>query len=200
LREKPHTRLLELAEAVCAGIGPDVKGPCAFFGHSFGAIVAFEVVRALRRRGEADPVHLFVSSRQGPTLSNLAFPLHRLSDEVLLDHLRARYGGVPEAVLREPELLQLLLPALRADLEALETYAYEPAVPLSCPIAAFAGSDDRWATLVELEAWRRETTGPFTVRRFAGGHFYLQGAESPLLEEIVARLAAVGLPVATQAP
>ena len=193
-RETPYPRLRDLARDVAEGIGSRLQGAYALFGHSFGGLVAFEVGRELARRGQGDLVHLFVSGRRGPRLPDPVQPIHGLDDAALLREVCARYGGIPDAILREPELLQLLLPALRADLEALETYAYQPQVPLTCPIAAFGGADDPWATAGELEAWRPETTGDFSVHRFAGGHFYLQGAESLVCQEILSRLAVQGAP------
>ena len=193
-REAPYARVRDLARDVAEGIGLRLQGAYALFGHSFGGLVAFEVAHELSRRGQGDLVHLFVSGRRGPRLPDPVPPLHGLEDAALLQAVRARYGGIPEAILREPELLQLLLPALRADLEALETYAYEPRAPLTCPIAAFGGADDPWATTAELEAWRPETTAAFSLRRFSGGHFYLQAAESLVCEEILSRLAVLRAP------
>lgn len=193
-REAPRVRLRDLAREVAEGIAPLLQGPYALFGHSFGGLVAFEVARELVRRGEGKPVHLFVSGRRGPRLPEPAPPIHGLGEAALLREVDARYGAIPEAVLREPELLQMLLPALRADLEALETYAYQPEAPLDCPITALGGVDDPWATAPELEAWRHETTADFTLRRFAGGHFYLKAEEPLVLEEILSRLAALATP------
>lgn len=193
LGDRPFARVRELAVAACDGLAAHLDDePFALFGHSFGALVAFELARELRRRGGPAPVHLFVSARRGPRLPDPAPPMHGLPDARLLAEVRTRYGGIPEAVLQEPELLALLLPALRADLEALETYHYEPEAPLAVPISAFGAFDDPWATLEELEAWRDETLATFTVTRFPGGHFYYAEAEVPLLKELGAQLARVG--------
>ena len=192
--EEPCPRLRELARDVADGIGPRLQGSYALFGHSFGGLLAFEVAHELMRRGSGDLVHLFVSARRGPRLPESAPPISRLEDAALLREVCARYGGIPDAVLREPDLLRLLLPALRADLEALETYSYESRPPLGCPITAFGGADDRWAPPRELEGWQFETTDAFAMRQFAGGHFYLQSAESLVCEEILSRLAPQGAP------
>jgi medium-chain acyl-[acyl-carrier-protein] hydrolase len=118
--------------------------------------------------------------------------LHALPEARFLEEVGARYGGIPDAVLSEPELLALLLPTLRADLEAVETYRYEPEPPLDVPISAFGGHGDPWANLNELEAWRDETSASFSVTRFPGGHFYLDGSAPALLAEVGAAL--LGLP------
>lgn len=196
-QEPASPRLRELARNVADGIGPLLQGSYALFGHSFGGLLAFEVARELERRGRGHLVHLFVSARRGPRLPDSAPPLSGLDDAALLSEVCARYGGIPDAILREPELLQLLLPALRADLEALETYVYEPREILGCPITAFGGVDDRWATTRELQAWQSETTGAFSMRQFAGGHFYLPSAESLVCEEILSRVATVGAPASS---
>jgi medium-chain acyl-[acyl-carrier-protein] hydrolase len=158
-------------------------------------LLAFEVGRALVRRGDGKPVHLFVSGRRGPRFPEPASPIHGLDEAALLREVGARYGPIPDAVLREPELLQMLLPALRADLEGLETYVYNQEDLLDCPITALGGVDDPWATAPELEAWRHETTGAFSLRRFAGGHFYLKDEEPLVLEEIRSRFASLATPV-----
>jgi medium-chain acyl-[acyl-carrier-protein] hydrolase len=192
LREAPHTRVRDLAVAAVDGLGPHFGQPFALFGHSFGALVAFEMARELRRRGGPQPFHLFISARRGPRRPDPVPPMHGLPEEQFLAEVRARYGGIPDAILQEPELLALLLPALRADLEAVETYSYEPEAPLDIPISVFGGLDDPWAKLDDLESWRTETAGPFCLTRFPGGHFYFDQAPAPLLEELGGQLALVG--------
>jgi medium-chain acyl-[acyl-carrier-protein] hydrolase len=189
LRERPHTRVRDLAVAACDGLSPDFGHSFALFGHSFGALVAFEMARELRRRRGPQPFHLFISARRGPRRPDPAPPMHGLPEPQFLAEVLARYGGIPDAVLQEPELLALLLPALRADLEAVETYSYEPEAPLDIPITAFGGVSDPWANLDDLEAWREETAGPFGLTRFPGGHFYFDEAPAPLLGKLGLQLA-----------
>ena len=191
-REKPYTRVRDLAVAACDGLRPHLGQPFALFGHSLGALVAFEIARELRRQRGPEPFHLFVSARRGPRRPDPASPMHGMPDARLLAEVRSRYGGIPEAVVQEPELLALLLPALRSDLEAVETYFCAPEPPLDVPISAFGGMSDPWASLDDLEAWRDETNGPFSVTRFPGGHFYLEESEAPLLEELGSQLARTG--------
>jgi medium-chain acyl-[acyl-carrier-protein] hydrolase len=181
----------------CDGLREHLAGPFALFGHSFGALVAFEVARELRRRGGPEPAHLFISARRGPRRPDPVPPLHGLSDDRFLAEVRSRYGGIPDAVLEEPELLALLLPTLRADLQAVETYTSEPDTPLEVPMTAFGGLNDPWASLEDLEAWADETRGRFHITRFPGGHFYLNESEAALLEALETQL---GPEVASTAP
>jgi medium-chain acyl-[acyl-carrier-protein] hydrolase len=192
LAERPHTRVRELAMAACDGLMPHFGEPFALFGHSFGALVAFEIARELRRRRGPQPFHLFVSARRGPRRPDPLPSMHGLPEATFIAELRARYGGIPEAVLQEPELLALLLPTVRADLEAVETYSCEPEAPLDLPISAFGGASDPRATLEELEAWRDETKGPFRVTLFPGGHFYFEESEALLLAELGEQVAGRG--------
>jgi len=182
------SRLPDLAAGACGALQSEMVPPFALFGHSFGALLAFEVARELRRSGAPGPDHLFVSGRRAPRLPEPGPAMHGLPDAEFVAEIRERFDGIPPAILQEPEILQLLLPALRADMAALETYTYRPEEPLDCPITAFGGEDDPWATQDELEAWREETSASFVTRRFPGGHFYLQQAEPRLLPALAERM------------
>jgi medium-chain acyl-[acyl-carrier-protein] hydrolase len=180
---------MELIEALARAIVPLIDRPYAFFGHSMGSWIAFELARWMRKSGLPLPLHLFASSRRAPQMAGEEAILHRLPDSELLLEIQRRYGGIPAAVLREPDLLALLLPALRADLTALETHRHRDEPPLVCPIASYGGDTDDRVPLHHLEAWRDLTSGPFRVRQFHGGHFYLQAdGGTALLREIEERL------------
>jgi medium-chain acyl-[acyl-carrier-protein] hydrolase len=199
VRERPFASLRELSVAASDAVQPLLSGPFALFGHSFGALLAFEIARELRRRGGPQPEHLFVSARRGPRLAEPWPRLHPLPDDAFVARIRERYDGIPAAVLQEPALLELLLPALRADVEALETYSYAADAPLACPITAFGGLDDPWASHADLEAWHGETRASFELERFPGGHFYLKAAEAVVLAALAARIGATAeLAAATQ--
>jgi medium-chain acyl-[acyl-carrier-protein] hydrolase len=188
LREPPLDDLGALVEALGKEIEPWLDRPFAFFGHSMGACVAFELSRSLERRGAARPLRLFVSGRRAPSVPNLEPPMSGLPDDAFVAEIQRRYNGIPEEVLRYPELVALLLPGLRADITALERHIHRPDTPLASPILALGGTGDPRVSPAELEAWRGETSGVFSLRLFPGGHFYLQSARQPLLDTLVGAL------------
>jgi surfactin synthase thioesterase subunit len=153
-----------------------------------GAVLAAEVARALADKRGPMPRHLFVSARRPPRLPGAESDLHPLGDETLVAEVQRRYGGIPQAVLQEPDLMALLLPGLRADMTALETHRPPLRPPLSCPISAFGGDADALTSRAELEAWALESTAPFRVRVFRGGHFYLVAHRAEILADLAATL------------
>ena len=161
--------------------------PFALFGHSYGALVAYLVARALRATGREGPRHLFLSGHRAAHLALRRAPLHRLDDADLLAAIGRRNGALPPEILEDPEYLREVLAGYRADLEAAETYRHRPEPPLSVPITVTAGADDDGAR-DELEAWRPHTTGEFTLRLFPGDHFYLRPYRADLLRLIEERL------------
>jgi medium-chain acyl-[acyl-carrier-protein] hydrolase len=174
-------------------LGPELarrsSGPVALFGHSLGALLAFELARWLRRGGLAAPTRLLLAACRAPQRIDRERRLHQANDDQLLAELR-RLGGTPEEVLRQPELMSLTLPALRADLEILERYQLRDEPPLACPLTVFGGEADRIPP-DDLEAWRAHTTAPFARLTLPGGHFFLQDESSRrvLLAAIGAALA-----------
>ena len=164
-----------------------------------GAIIAFELARALRRTAGPSPAHLFVSGRRAPQESEPDPPVHTLPDAAFVAEIRRRYDGIPDAILQDRELMQLFLPTLRADLELIETYVYEPDQPdqpdrpegpLDCPLAVFGGQQDPRTSVASLDAWRSQTRGPFTLRMFPGGHFFVQASRPAVVQEVARLLAA----------
>ena len=150
--------------------------PMAFFGHSMGSILAYEVTRRLQAEDPSPaagptPTHLFVSGRRAPTIFREE-RVHLRDDDGLVDDLRA-LQGTDDSVFDDPEVMRLVLPAVRADYRAVETYAYEPGPLLTCPMTAVIGDSDPRVDRAEAEAWRQQTTGEFSLRVFPGGHFYL---------------------------
>jgi medium-chain acyl-[acyl-carrier-protein] hydrolase len=181
LAEAALERVDELAGHVAEAMEPLLDRPFALFGHSVGAVVAFEVVRRLRARGLA-PVHFIASACRAPQLPSRQ-RLHVLPDEEMLEGLRSR-GGLSDEVLRERELVSLLLPALRADVRMYETYRYAPQAPFPWPLTAVGGIDDDRVTRADLEAWSIHAGGRFAVRQLPGDHFFLRSAEPELLRLI----------------
>ena len=188
MREPLPGDLQTLALAAANGLGPLLDRPFACFGHSMGALLAFEFAREMRRRGQAGPAHLFVSARRAPQLPRNDTPLHTLPEAPFIDRLRQRYNGIPAAILAEPELLKLFLPMLRADFKMIETYHYHPEAPLDCPIMAFGGAQDDLARPDDLTAWQAQTCGTFKLQMFPGGHFYLQTTLPQLLTTVAQEL------------
>jgi medium-chain acyl-[acyl-carrier-protein] hydrolase len=152
-----------------------------FFGHSMGAVIAFEVARALRVAGKRLPKRLYVSGHRAPHLPDQDQTLHTSPDAVLVDRLR-EWKGTPEEVLENPQLLSLLLPILRADLAAAAGYRYGADLPLECPIVAFGGLRDTEASPDELSAWRSQTTSTFELHLLEGDHFFIQDPNSGFME------------------
>jgi medium-chain acyl-[acyl-carrier-protein] hydrolase len=185
LKEKPFHALGDLLVALGAILSAYLDRPYAFFGHSMGALIAFEMARVLRRSRLPQPSHLFVSSRRAPQICDFDIVPPDLPDEQFIEGI-ARMSGTPSEVLDNPELMQLLLPTLRADFALCHSYKYLPEPPLSCPITVFGGRDDKESEGERLEGWRTQTTGPCILRRFSGGHFYLHSAKQELSQEIVA--------------
>ncbi len=176
MTEPPARNLARLAADIAQGLGPALDRPFAFFGHSLGAIVAFEVTRQLRRMGASLPDHLFLSGHGPAFVETRANPFHLMPDGEFLDAVR-KFGGLPDAVLRHRELLEMILPVLKADFELYETHRHVPEAPLNIPISALGGLSDFSVPRRHLEAWSGETTYPLDVRMFPGGHFYLQQCE-----------------------
>lgn len=187
LMEPAFTRLEPLLEALENALLPSLTKPFAFFGHSMGSLVSFELARLLRSDRSLTPLHLFVSGRRAPQIPDPDPPIHALPEPEFLEELR-RLNGTPEAVLENAELMQLLLPTLRADFAILETYAYIPKPPLDCPITALGGLQDEEATAEDLEAWREQTNAAFSVQMFPGDHFFVHSAQPLLLQFLSSHL------------
>lgn len=181
--ESPMDSVAALLEDLTMTIEPQLDKPYALFGHSNGALLAFELARHLRRRAAPLPSHLFVAGRRAPDSHASESPLSDLDDAGLIAWMRT-IGGTPAQVLAEPDLLKLLLPPLRADLRASEHYTYAKERPLPFPIAALGGIEDARATPADLESWRPHTTNTFTLRLFPGGHFFTQTAAAEVLDTL----------------
>jgi len=170
---------------------PYLIPPFAFFGHSMGATIAFELTRELRRAGLPQPVCLFASGRRAPHLPPRIGLSHMLSDADFKNRLRS-LGGTPLEVLENEELLQVVMPSLRSDFALSETYEYVPGDPLDLPISVFGGSDDPETTREELEAWSTHSSQASKLRIFKGNHFFIHdGAAQKVMQAVNDDLAAV---------
>ena len=181
--EQPFTRLPPLVRALAQGLAPLLDKPFAFFGHSLGAFVAFELAQELRRQSSLQPARLLVSAASAPQSPRQNRPVHALPDEEFLSELR-QLNGVPGKVLEDSELMQLMLPMLRADFAMFETYQYMPEPPLDCALSGFGGLQDRRVSREDIEAWREQTSGLFSLRMLPGDHFFLNTAQPLLLQQI----------------
>jgi medium-chain acyl-[acyl-carrier-protein] hydrolase len=184
MRDAPFYRIEPLVEAATDAIRPLLDQPFAFFGHSVGAFVAFEVARRLRRENAPLPGHLFMAGCPAPQKHVVDRPIHDFPDDELKEELR-RYKGTPDEVLQHGELMNLLLPLLRADFSVYETYSPAPDAPFDIPMSALGGLEDEDATRDELDAWREHTTKSFVLRMFPGNHFFLHSARTKLLGSVL---------------
>jgi surfactin synthase thioesterase subunit len=173
-----------LVDQLLPNLAPYLDRPYAFFGHSMGAFLAFEVARRLEAENVRSPSHVIVSSRRAPHLSSSESLLHTLPDDAFVHEINRRYGGIPAEVAQHPDVLELLLPALRADITALETYRPLSGQPLRCPITALGGVDDPRVSGADLDAWRLQTVSQFETRLFPGGHFYLSDPRAGLFSTV----------------
>lgn len=181
LLETPYTRMLPLVQTIADAMDSYTDKPFALFGHSMGAIISFELARLRRER--LDPVQLFVSGCRAPQMRPTDYRTFDWPEAEFIADLR-RLNGTPPEVLEHPELMQLMLPLLRADFEVIQTYSYAEGEPLKCPITAFGGLEDHEVLANHLEGWREQTTAAFTCRRFPGDHFFINASQSLILRAL----------------
>ena len=186
LRETPFAKLSALIEALAHVLYPYLDFPFAFFGHSLGSLISFELTRWLRRQKAPCPIQLFVSGSRAPQIPNPDPPIHQLPDVEFIEEL-SRFNGTPKAVLANLELMEVFLPLLRADMRLYETYVYDHEAPLDCPISAFGGLEDEEVSREELAAWYDQTRSRFSMQMFPGDHFFLNGKESNGVLEVISR-------------
>ena len=161
-----------LVEALTTAILPHLGKPFAFFGHSMGAVVAFELARALRRRGSPLPAALVVSGARAPQFRLGHVPSPEPDEAGFFTELK-RLEGIPREALENPELLRVIMPALRADTRLYRAYSYTPEPPLPFDIIAYGGEADPSVRPEHLQAWQEQTAGSFRCEIFPGGHFFL---------------------------
>jgi surfactin synthase thioesterase subunit len=186
--------LLELAGPVTAELAGLLAGrptPVAFFGHSMGALVAFEVARGMRAAGLPSPSRLVVSAHPAPTRPRVSGPAGD-GDQAILDYLRS-LGGAGADLLDDPDLRELTLPMVRNDLRLTRNYQYLPGAPLDCPISAIAGAADRSCTPEQMRDWSRQTTAGFDLAILPGDHFYTETAAGLLGNVLTDRFELDGL-------
>lgn len=186
-QERRKDPCLDAVDAFAAhaaeALAPWTDRPLVFFGHSLGALVAFETARRLQAAG-TEIAGLFASGRRGPTTVRDE-RVHLQPDDGLVAELR-KLAGTDVSLLGDDEILQMILPAIRSDYRAAETYTYTDGEVLRCPIIAMVGDVDEKVTVAEARTWQQHTTGPFELRVFPGGHFYLNHHQREILAAISA--------------
>ncbi|WP_405976469.1 alpha/beta fold hydrolase [Streptomyces sp. NBC_00988] len=186
----PLDRMGDVLNALVPAIIPYLDRPFAFFGHSMGALVAWNLTCSLQRMEAGSPTRLFVSGCAAPQVrGDAAVQFHGAPDDELIEKLRS-WRATPEVVLADPELMNLLLPVIRADLAVVETFRFRGGPPLNCPLSAFGGTEDDPEGNASLPRWGELTAGGFDLRMFDGDHFFLHSARPAVLAEIVGRLSA----------
>ncbi|HEX2058802.1 MAG TPA: alpha/beta fold hydrolase [Actinomycetota bacterium] len=181
-----------IVEQLTPALADEVDGaaggsPYVFFGHSLGALVAFAVCREFHRDGVPLPEKLVASGARAPHIPQRRPPIHALPDQEFIDELR-RLEGTPEEALGNAELMELLIPMLRADSAVSETYEHKEGPPLPCPIVAFGGEDDEDVLVDDVTAWSEHTSAGFEHRIFPGGHFFVHTHEADVLKELTKHL------------
>lgn len=186
-QEAPYTDLMDLIRPLVEGLHPYLDKPYALFGYSMGALVSFELVRHLRRRGLPMPFHLFVAAHRAPQLPYSQEKIHALSHEQFLTRLD-QLGTVPGEILSNEEAMAIYVPLLRADFALCEGYTYQEEQPLPCSLSAYGGLSDERASRQELSAWSTQSNGTFVLNMFPGDHFFLQSHQNQLLQNLLPML------------
>ncbi len=183
LSETPNRDLRHTVRQLLVELKPWLHQPFAFFGHSMGALLSFELAHSLRAAGLSGPEHLFVSGRSAPHVPDSRAPLHDMPEPEFINELK-KYNGTPQEVFDSRELLDLVLPTLRADFEMVETYEFRTTSPLDIPITAFGGSHDPEVPLTDLSAWKIHTQQQFSERILEGDHFFINSHASAIVQQI----------------
>jgi medium-chain acyl-[acyl-carrier-protein] hydrolase len=183
LSEPLREDVVKIMNAVYSDLQPFLEKPFAFFGHSMGALVSYEFARRLQQEKKPEPLQLFVSGCTAPHVRIFNEPTYKLPELEFIAELR-RLQGTPAEVLDNADLMQLMMPIIRADFKASQTYKYIPGPPLECSLRAFGGLKDEMVPREKLEAWREHTRGSFSAQMLPGNHFFLNTSES-LLTRII---------------
>ncbi len=184
-REQPFEDASALIENLLQSVTEKLDKPFAFFGHSLGALLSHELTCVLAERGLPQPKTLFVSSFRAPHTPKRLPDIGHLADDAFVQAIQSRYGGIPEAVLQEKDLLDLMLPGLRSGFKMFEDFRFQNQPPLAASICAFGGRQDKVVAETELDAWRERTLAEFELFMFEGGHFYLTEGRLPDLSAVI---------------
>jgi len=189
LKDAPQHSVTPIVAELADALIPELDRPYAIFGHSMGALIGFELVRELRRRGAPAAGRLFASAFRAPQVPRREAAIHELSDEEFVEEVNRRYDAVPQMVRENQELMDLVLPGLRADIAVCDSYEYVEGEPLACPISVFGGEQDRQVGREDLAGWEAQTTGGCSLTMFPGEHFFHQSEQAAVLAAIAAGIA-----------
>jgi len=181
LKETPFLSLPALIEDLSEVILPLLDAPFVFFGHSMGAVIAFELARCLRRKYDREPQAVFVSGRRAPQVPDNNPVSYNLPEKEFIEELSG-LEGTPKEVLEDAELMEMMIPLLRADFQLIQTYNYVADVPLQCPITAYGGLQDYHVPRDVLLPWKELTSSRFALHMLPGDHFFLRSHQTLLLE------------------
>jgi surfactin synthase thioesterase subunit len=193
LREAPLTRIHQIAQILAGELKAYFDRPYILYGYSVGALIAFELARELRRQNVHPPISLYALARPAPHLAQTKYPLHQLPDEKFVAELTQRFNGMSPLILQDRELMELLLPTLRADVTALETYVYQQELPLDCSIRVFGGNLDSTTSEDELRAWRLHTKSSFNLEILPGDHFFIRSNQQSIFQAISKEIPSEGI-------
>lgn len=177
--------VVDLMNGIYQDLQPFLKKPFAFFGHSMGALVSYEFARRLQREKQPEPFQLFISGCMAPHVRIIDEPTYNLPEPELIAELR-NLQGTPGEVLDNAELMRLMMPIIRADFKASQTYKYIPGPPLECSLRAFGGIEDEKVSREKVEMWSEHTRGSFRAQMLPGDHFFINTSQS-LLTRIIAQ-------------
>lgn len=180
------TNLPSLVEMLARAIIPYLDKPFAFFGHSMGAIICFELARQLRREHGVEPIYLFASGHRAPQIPKTTPLVHELPDAEFIKELNRL--GTSKDLLDSVELLEMLLPIIRADYKMIESYSYIEDPPLKCSIMAFGGASDDGVPREHLEEWKAQSAAVFSLSMIPGDHFFIHTEKFRVLKLISAEL------------
>ncbi|WP_369981523.1 thioesterase II family protein [Xanthomonas bundabergensis] len=183
IAEPPIASMQTLLKSMAPAVTQHSNLPFAFFGHSVGALIAFELARYLRLHGVAGPQCLFMSGCQAPQFRSPSRQLQRLPDAAFIEELRG-YNGTPAEVLESSELMTLMLPAIRADFALAENYAYRSGPLLQVPISVYAGKQDDNKGAGQVEGWSKETSASCRTTWFDEGHFFINTHRAAVLDQL----------------
>lgn len=189
IREAFAEGIPDMARGTVAALAELPPRPQVFFGHSMGAIIAFEAAHMLTHDHARMPRHLFLSGRRAHGAASRESPLSDLPADHFITELSARYGGIPRQILDDKELLGLFLPVIRADIRAIERYPYVARPPLGISVTLIGGEDDPQCSNEAWEGWKRSVSGDVEFLRFPGDHFYLMSQTAPLATALLDRIA-----------